>query len=62
MFYDIDKLQVDEVFKLFVSEGDGRVSKDNFMCCLKKNPLLIALFSPCLVNAETGDRMLEEIV
>ncbi|OAY49258.1 lysophospholipid acyltransferase LPEAT2 isoform X2 [Manihot esculenta] len=59
---DLDDNEVDEVFKLFVSEGDGRVSKDNFMCCLKKNPLLIALFSPCLVNAETGDRMLEEIV
>ncbi|KAF2311118.1 hypothetical protein GH714_019602 [Hevea brasiliensis] len=61
----ISKEQIHALFKLFDTDGDGRVSKDNFMSCLRKNPLLIPLFSPCLVwkvSSEAGDRMLEEIV
>ncbi|XP_021642712.2 lysophospholipid acyltransferase LPEAT2 isoform X1 [Hevea brasiliensis] len=62
---DLDDDEIHELFKLFGPDGDGRVSKDNFMSCLRKNPLLIVLFAPCLVrtgSSEAGDRMLQEIV
>ncbi|KAF2315362.1 hypothetical protein GH714_038941 [Hevea brasiliensis] len=62
---DLDDDEIHELFKLFGPDGGGRVSKDNFMSCLRKNPLLIVLFAPCLVrtgSSEAGDRMLQEIV
>ncbi|XP_043805636.1 lysophospholipid acyltransferase LPEAT2-like isoform X2 [Manihot esculenta] len=62
---DLDNDEMHELFKLFGAEEDGRVNKDSFMSCLRKNPLLIALFSPCLVrkgSSEAGDMMLQEIV
>ncbi|WOL13147.1 lysophospholipid acyltransferase LPEAT2 [Canna indica] len=31
--------------RLFDSDGDGIISKDDFMECLQKNPLLVALFA-----------------
>ncbi|XP_015584376.2 lysophospholipid acyltransferase LPEAT2 isoform X1 [Ricinus communis] len=62
---DLDDAEIHELFKLFGGNDDGRASKETFMCCLKKNPLLIALFWPCLVykdSLECGGRMLEELV
>ncbi|KAL7238751.1 hypothetical protein ACSBR2_004783 [Camellia fascicularis] len=41
------------------------ISKDDFSTCLRRNPLLIALFSPKLIHknlSEGGDKMLKEIV
>ncbi|XP_042506424.1 lysophospholipid acyltransferase LPEAT2-like isoform X2 [Macadamia integrifolia] len=36
--------EVEELFNIFDIDGDGMVSKDDFMSCLRRNPLLIALF------------------
>ncbi|XP_058082961.1 lysophospholipid acyltransferase LPEAT2-like isoform X2 [Magnolia sinica] len=36
---------VSELFNLFDSDNDGAVSSDNFMACLRRNPLLVALFA-----------------
>ncbi|KAF7825967.1 lysophospholipid acyltransferase LPEAT2 [Senna tora] len=56
--------EVHELFVLFDTDKDGRVSKDDFLSCLKKNPLLIALFIPHLQHKNLlGDAVpLEEIV
>ncbi|KAH9621297.1 hypothetical protein KSS87_013288 [Heliosperma pusillum] len=47
-------------------DGDGRVSKHDFLKCLRKNPLLIALFSPLLQDefshTSNGLLELEEII
>ncbi|XP_059651494.1 lysophospholipid acyltransferase LPEAT2 [Cornus florida] len=40
-----------ELFILFDVDGDGRISKDDFITCLRKNPLIIPLFSPQLVTS-----------
>lgn len=58
-------LQIHELFELFDGDGDGRVSADDFMSCLRRNPLLIALFSHCLRHddsLEDSDRTPDEIV
>lgn len=58
-------LQIHELFSIFDMDGDGSVSKDNFLYCLRRNPLLIALFKPCLVHkdsSQVGQGILEEIV
>ncbi|KAI9110158.1 hypothetical protein K1719_019199 [Acacia pycnantha] len=47
----IPSLEEDEVHDLFVvfdTDNDGKISKDDFLSCLKTNPLLIALFIPHL--------------
>ncbi|KAI4339050.1 hypothetical protein MLD38_024034 [Melastoma candidum] len=57
-----------EIHSLYCSldaDGDGRVNKESFLSWLRKNPLLIAVFSHCVRYAgvsENGGRMLEEIV
>ena len=58
-------LQVHGLFNLFDSDNDGKISKDDFDSCLRRNPLLIALFLPGFLHkglSEAGDRMLEEVV
>ncbi|KAK4578463.1 hypothetical protein RGQ29_028531 [Quercus rubra] len=62
---DLNADEVHELFNLFDSDSDGEISKDDFNTCLRKNPLLIALFIPCLLQKglpETCDRILEEVV
>ncbi|XP_034708450.1 lysophospholipid acyltransferase LPEAT2 isoform X1 [Vitis riparia] len=44
------QLQIQETFNLFDTDKDGRVSKDDFSNCLRRHPLLIALFSPSLLH------------
>ncbi|KAJ9563471.1 hypothetical protein OSB04_008631 [Centaurea solstitialis] len=54
------------LFNLFDGDDDGRISKGDFVTCLRRNPLLIGLFSPHFMhkdldpNAAAG--FLEEIV
>lgn len=58
-------LQIRELFKLFDSDNDGKISKDDFVTCLRRNPLLIALFARVLSQVDwfaTYERMVEEMV
>ncbi|KAM5555022.1 lysophospholipid acyltransferase LPEAT2 [Rosa sericea] len=62
---DLTENEIHELFNLFDTDLDGRISKDDFFTCLRRNPLLIALFSPCLLTkdfSEDGNRLVEEIV
>ncbi|GJY62958.1 lysophospholipid acyltransferase LPEAT2-like protein [Tanacetum coccineum] len=60
---NMDTNEICALFDLFDTDGDGRISKDDFMTCLRKNPLLIAHFNHHFVhkdlNAETS---LDEMV
>ncbi|KAK4379335.1 hypothetical protein RND71_001197 [Anisodus tanguticus] len=38
------------LFTLFDADRDGKISKDDFIGCLRRYPLLIALFSPCVLQ------------
>ncbi|KAL2477773.1 Lysophospholipid acyltransferase LPEAT2 [Forsythia ovata] len=40
--------EISGLHSLFDVDGDGRISKDDFVTCLRRHPLLIALFSPWL--------------
>lgn len=40
----LEEDEVRELFNLFDTDGDGRISKDDLLTCLRKNPLLIVLF------------------
>ncbi|XVF73326.1 hypothetical protein PTKIN_Ptkin12aG0192600 [Pterospermum kingtungense] len=42
--------EVHGMFNLIDTDNDGRISRDDFLWCLRKNPLLIALFSPRLLH------------
>ncbi|KAK6918449.1 Phospholipid/glycerol acyltransferase [Dillenia turbinata] len=61
---DLCDHEIHELFNLFDSDGDGRISRDDFTICLRKNPLLIALFSPILLHNDLTelDSSIEEIV
>ena len=49
-------LQIHELFLLFDTDSDGSISKNDFNMCLRKNPLLIALFSPQLLRSDFPSR------
>ncbi|CAH1448021.1 lysophospholipid acyltransferase LPEAT2 [Lactuca sativa] len=55
--------EIHALFDLFDTDGDGRISKDDFFTCLRRNPLLIAHFNHHFMhkdlNAATGS---EEMV
>lgn len=58
-------LQVRQLFCVFDDDKDGRIMKDEFLSCLRKNPLLIALFAPCLYHKDlstNGNTTQEEIM
>ncbi|KAF8412339.1 hypothetical protein HHK36_000301 [Tetracentron sinense] len=62
---DIREEEICELFILFDTDSDGVVSKNDFMTCLRRNPLLIALFSHVLLHKgllEANDGRSEEIV
>lgn len=54
--------EVHELFVLFDGDNDGRINKDDFLSCLKRNPLLIALFTPQHQHKDLGDNGVLEIV
>ncbi|KAL6964965.1 Acyltransferase [Sarracenia purpurea var. burkii] len=62
---NLNQYEIHELYKLFDTDGDGRITKDDFSTCLRRNPLLMALFSLQLMRknvAGVGDRMLKETV
>ncbi|XWS77133.1 hypothetical protein CRYUN_Cryun01aG0235900 [Craigia yunnanensis] len=62
---DLNEDEVHRLLNLFDTDNDGRISRDDFFSCLRKNPLLIALFSPRLMHkdlSKAGDKMVVEIV
>ncbi|KAL6959094.1 Acyltransferase, partial [Sarracenia purpurea var. burkii] len=54
---NLDGYEVHELFKLFDTDGDGRMSKDDFISCLRRNPLLIELFSRQLMHKNLSKSM-----
>lgn len=38
-------VQVNQLFRTFDANADGVISRDDFMICLRRNPLLIAIFA-----------------
>ncbi|XP_038893254.1 lysophospholipid acyltransferase LPEAT2 [Benincasa hispida] len=46
---DLNTDEAHELLKLFDTNGDGKISKNDLCGCLRRNPLLIALFSRCLL-------------
>ncbi|KAL3814885.1 hypothetical protein ACJIZ3_016153 [Penstemon smallii] len=49
----IPNLSCDEMnglFSLFDLDSDGRISKDDFISCLRRYPLLVSLFAPKLLH------------
>lgn len=60
---NLNEDEVNEMYDLFDVGNDGRVDKEDFVSCLRKNPLLIPLFSSVLRREdllEDGDSSLEE--
>ncbi|KAF7139528.1 hypothetical protein RHSIM_Rhsim07G0023000 [Rhododendron simsii] len=47
---NLNEYEMQELYRLFDTDGDGRISKEDFCACLRRNPLLIVLFSPQLVH------------
>ncbi|KAL7212484.1 hypothetical protein ACSBR2_015221 [Camellia fascicularis] len=47
---NIDEFEIHELFKLFDTDSDGRITKDDFIACFRRNPLLMALSSPQLMH------------
>ncbi|XP_076950328.1 lysophospholipid acyltransferase LPEAT2-like [Bidens hawaiensis] len=58
--------EVHGLFDLFDGDGDGRISNGDFVNCLQRNPLLIALFSSHFLHSDsdpnTSAGVLEETV
>ncbi|XP_073040848.1 lysophospholipid acyltransferase LPEAT2-like isoform X1 [Primulina eburnea] len=49
----VPNLHLDEIeglFSLFDDDSDGKISKNDFVSCLRRHPLLIALFRPLLLH------------
>ncbi|TYJ08719.1 hypothetical protein E1A91_A11G093000v1 [Gossypium mustelinum] len=64
-FRELDDDEVQGLFNLFDTDNDGRISRDDFFYCLRKNPLVVAIFSPRLLRknlSKAGDKMLDDIV
>ncbi|KAK1394070.1 Lysophospholipid acyltransferase LPEAT2 [Heracleum sosnowskyi] len=47
---NLNEYEIHELFLLFDCNRDGRICRDDFMACLRQNPLLISLFAPQLLQ------------
>ncbi|KAK9103471.1 hypothetical protein Sjap_020725 [Stephania japonica] len=62
---EIGDAEIRGLFNLFDIDGDGMISKDDFMLCLQRSPLLVALFHPRLWNKDlhvSGYGMLQRVL
>ncbi|KAL0425916.1 UNVERIFIED_CONTAM: Lysophospholipid acyltransferase LPEAT2 [Sesamum radiatum] len=53
----VPNMNYDEIhglFSLFDMDNDGKISKDDFISCLRRCPLLIALFAPKLLQRSSS--------
>ncbi|KAL9272779.1 Lysophospholipid acyltransferase LPEAT2-like protein [Drosera capensis] len=53
---NISNDEVSDLFNVFDRDRDGKVSKDDFFDCLRRNPLLIAIFSPLLQDLSEANQ------
>ncbi|KAL7203478.1 hypothetical protein ACSBR2_016710 [Camellia fascicularis] len=60
---NMDEFEIHELFKSFDTDSDGRINKDAFIACLRRNSLLVALFSPQLMhkNLSRDEEILDEV-
>ncbi|KAG9147682.1 hypothetical protein Leryth_014853 [Lithospermum erythrorhizon] len=49
---NLNKNEIHALFKLFDTDCDGKISKDDFFTCMRRNPLLIVLFFPLLMHID----------
>ncbi|TKY63812.1 Lysophospholipid acyltransferase LPEAT2 [Spatholobus suberectus] len=54
--------EIHNLFTLFDDNNDGRIDKDDFLSCFRRNPLLIAFFTLQPQQRELDDNGLMEIV
>lgn len=54
--------EVHDFFALFDDDNDGRIYKDEFLACLRRNPLLTALFTPQPKHKESCGNGVVEIL
>ncbi|KAF7153998.1 hypothetical protein RHSIM_Rhsim01G0160000 [Rhododendron simsii] len=47
---NLEHYEIHDLANLFDDDHDGRISREDFVACLRRNPLLIALFSPLLIH------------
>ncbi|XP_074350625.1 lysophospholipid acyltransferase LPEAT2-like isoform X2 [Apium graveolens] len=47
---NLNEDEIQELFVLFDCNRDGSICRDDFMACLRQNPLLISLFAPQLLQ------------
>ncbi|KAF5811695.1 putative plasmalogen synthase [Helianthus annuus] len=60
---DLTTSEIQALFELFDVDGDGRISKDDFITCLRRNPLLIAHFNHLFMHKDLdAERGLDEMV
>ena len=58
-------IQIHGLFRLFDVDNDDRVSRDDFISCLRRHPLLIALFAPKLLHRGSSiadQNLVEEVL
>ncbi|XP_058210847.1 lysophospholipid acyltransferase LPEAT2-like isoform X1 [Rhododendron vialii] len=47
---NLEQYEIHDLANLFDNDHDGRISREDFFACLRRNPLLIALFSLLLIH------------
>ncbi|KAE9463088.1 hypothetical protein C3L33_05004, partial [Rhododendron williamsianum] len=58
---NFEQYEIHDLANLFDNDHDGRISREDFFACLRRNPLLITLFSPLLIH-KNFQRSLKEVV
>ncbi|KAG5565608.1 hypothetical protein RHGRI_001498 [Rhododendron griersonianum] len=58
---NLEQYEIHDLANLFDNDHDGRISREDFFACLRRNPLLITLFSPLLIH-KNFQRLLKEVV
>lgn len=54
---NLNEDEIHELFILFDCNRDGRICRDDFIACLRQNPLLISLFAPRLLQLDLSSKV-----